>query len=329
MEKIKYEIDPHNRLVIVKKYRLCLDGYFKTDKGNQLQYHIKSPYRYRAHDNLPYRINLKGRWSLTRNHDFLLTLRRSYKQRSPDTLLLKGNIIFVKENSLGFSVTTRNLHGKTATRTLVLNGRWQMDNNNRIAFLAKRERGIYDTLTFRGGWEVNRNNEIEYSYKKTVMKRKTKYEKTLTFKGRWEVIDNHRINYALDLKGASGFELKASLVRTGFLGNKNALIYKLGTRISSSKNITIYGKWKLTRHLGLLFEVKYSHGRRSYLKYGAEVRLNKRSELVFLLRDRKNKPLGIEVVLKRKFLGGSGEALFKLLSSGKEKSIILSVGKLF
>ena len=102
MELVKYEIDPHNRLVVSKinstslpKYRLSLDGYFKTGKQNSLQYIIKTPHKYSAYDKLPYRVNLKGHYTLTRDHNILFTLRRSYKQRSQDALLLKSDIIFV------------------------------------------------------------------------------------------------------------------------------------------------------------------------------------------------------------------------------------------
>ncbi len=337
---ITYEIDPYNRLVINKKakpgaskYRLSLDGYFKSGKAGSLQYHIKTPYKYRSFDRLPYRITLKGHYSLTKDHDILFTLRRSHKQRSEGTLLLKGDIIYVKENSIGFAVTTKSSSSQATTRTLSLNGSWRMDNKKQILFKIEKGRGKYDTLTFTGGWIVNKQNEIEYVYKKTLMKSKEKREERLTFKGSWEVIDNNRINYSLGLKNDSGFELEASLARAGFLGKKNALIYKLGTGISGKghviKTIAIYGKWKLTRRTGLLFEVRYSGKRRSYLSFGAEVRLNKRDELLFLLKDKKNNPLGIEIALRRRFLGNSGQALLKLLASKEERSVQLNVGKLF
>jgi hypothetical protein len=340
VKRVKYEIDPYNRLTVSKrdkggifKHRLSLDGYFKTGKKNILQYIIKTPHNYMSGEELPHRINLKGSYALTKNYDILLTLSHSYRQRSKEVLLLSGNIVYAKENSLGFAVTTRNSSGGITTRTLKLSGRWKIDEKNRLSFLAERGRGQYDTLKFSGSWSVNKNNEIEYTYKKTRLKTKKKEERKITFKGFWEVIDKNRLNYQLGISGDSRFEFKASLARTGFLGRRNALIYKIGAGVSGKrfkpKIIKIFGNWKLTNRTGLVFEVGYSGGRRNHISFGAEVKLNKKDELLFLLKDRKNKPLGIEITLKRRFLGDTGLALLKLLVSKEERSIHLSFGRLF
>jgi hypothetical protein len=50
MGKVRYEIDPHNRLVIkktgkkaeLKRFRQVLDGRFKVAKDSTLTYHIKA-----------------------------------------------------------------------------------------------------------------------------------------------------------------------------------------------------------------------------------------------------------------------------------------------
>ena len=44
MQKIRYEIDPHNRLVRrLPRFRKVIDGKFKIDKKNTLIYHVKAP----------------------------------------------------------------------------------------------------------------------------------------------------------------------------------------------------------------------------------------------------------------------------------------------
>ena len=51
MERVRYEIDPHNRLVIRKTagktslpyFRKVVTGRFKIDKNNALTYHVKTP----------------------------------------------------------------------------------------------------------------------------------------------------------------------------------------------------------------------------------------------------------------------------------------------
>jgi len=340
MKRVKYEIDPYNRLTVegknkrgIKKYRLSLDGYFKTDKKNTLQYVIKSPYKYSAGYRLPHRINLKGGYSLTKNHDLLINLSRSFRQRSKEVLLLKGDIVYVKDNALGFAVATRDSSGNITTRTLRLSGRWKIDDNNRLSFFAERGRGKYDTLRFSGQWNVNKDNEIKYTYKKTRMKRKVKREETLTFKGSWKIIDKNRLNYDLGISKDSKFEFKGSLQRMYSSGKRNALLYKIGTGVSGyrlkPKTIKIFGQWKLTAKTGLVFEIAYSGGRKSRLSFGAQVHLSKRDELVLLLKDKYNEPVGIEITLKRRFIKNRGLALLKLLASKKERSIQISVGSLF
>ena len=340
MKRVKYGIDPYNRLVIegqdksdIKKYRLCLDGYFKTDKKNTLQYIIKSPYKYPAGYRLPHRINLKGGYSLTKNHDLLIKFSRSSRQRSKGVLLLKGSIVYVKDNALGFAVTTRDSSGNTTTRTLRLSGRWKIDDNNRILFFVEKGRGKYDTLKFSGRWHVNKDSEIEYTYKKTRMKRKIKREEALTFKGSWKIIDKNRLNYELGIGRDSKFKFKGSLQRMYHSGKRAAILYRIGAGVSGRwprpKTIKIYGQWKLTAKTGLVFEVTYSNGRKSHLSFGAKVRLSKRDELILLLKDKYDEPIGIEIRLKRRFIKDKGLALLKLLASKKERSIQLSIGSLF
>ena len=51
MQKIRYEIDPYNRIVIagsgtandLPKFRQVLDGRFRTDENNGLSYLIRAP----------------------------------------------------------------------------------------------------------------------------------------------------------------------------------------------------------------------------------------------------------------------------------------------
>ena len=98
MEKVRYEIDPHNRLVIKKtgkktklaRFRRVLDGRFKTDRINSLTYHIKAPIPQDL--NAPHQVKLRGRWSLTKNHDLRLTLDKWRRQTFGDQLTLQGDI---------------------------------------------------------------------------------------------------------------------------------------------------------------------------------------------------------------------------------------------
>ena len=67
-ERVKYEVDPYNRLVIsdtgkktkFPKFRQVLTGHFKTDKNNSLSYLIKAPVP-RGYG-IPHQVRLRGQW---------------------------------------------------------------------------------------------------------------------------------------------------------------------------------------------------------------------------------------------------------------------------
>ncbi|MCG2711000.1 MAG: hypothetical protein L6416_01525 [Candidatus Omnitrophica bacterium] len=73
-EKVTYEIDPYNRLVINKngkkselsRFRQVLDGRFKTDENNTVYYHIKAPMPQGT--DIPYQVKLQGKWSLRKTN---------------------------------------------------------------------------------------------------------------------------------------------------------------------------------------------------------------------------------------------------------------------
>ena len=69
-EKIRYEIDPHNRLVYEKTgeksevpgFRTVLDGNFEIDENNYVTYHVKKSQGY----DVPQQVKLRGGWALRR-----------------------------------------------------------------------------------------------------------------------------------------------------------------------------------------------------------------------------------------------------------------------
>src|SRR3989338_10351638 len=189
MQKIRYEVDPHNRLVLDKsggksdltKFRKVLDGQFKTDEFNNLSYHVKSPLS--EGEDIPHQIKLKGVWSLADDHALRLTLDKWGRETFGDQITLQGEIVDVSENSLLFAVTTTTKEDTKSIYVLNLGGRWQADEFNRLSFHIKKEEARHDILTFRGAWEINKNHEIIYKYEKARLIRKKSKTHTLVFKG--------------------------------------------------------------------------------------------------------------------------------------------------
>ena len=187
MSTIRYELDPHNRLVLdesggkseLRRFRRVIDGRFRVDRSNELSYHIKSPV---ADKSIPHQLKLRGKWSLTDNHNLRLTLDKQGRETFGDKITLQGEILDVKRNSLLFAITTKTKENTRSTYALNLSGSWKADKNNRLSFHIKKEKGIHDILTFNGAWEVNKNHRIIYRYEKALLIRKEK--RTQTRQGR-------------------------------------------------------------------------------------------------------------------------------------------------
>ncbi|MCK4947764.1 MAG: hypothetical protein KAS46_05280 [Candidatus Aureabacteria bacterium] len=326
-EKIKYEIDPHNRLIFTKtgrksklpKYREVIDGRIKIDKNNSFIYHVKQP----QDSKLPQQVKFSGKWYLNKNHDLVLTLDKKHKMYAGDKLTIKGEIKDAKANKLVFSVAAKDILNQPREYILNLSGSWQADKYNRLTFNVKRNKGITDILTFKGGWSINKQNQIIYTYEKAHLKTKKRVTKTINFKGHWNITEKHRILYVLNKKIDSQFDFKVSLGKP----LKRGLQYKIGIgSVPSKEKITLFGEWKVNRRLGVLFEMPYEKGILQRIVFGASCKPGKNSTIEFKLRNELGKDLGMDIKLSKKILKDQGEIFLRAITSKKEKQFLIGGG---
>ncbi len=347
MQKLRYEVDPNNRLVVretgrklpLTYFRRVFDGKFKTGPNNTLIYHIKAP----MGDNLkaPHQVKLRGKWSLNKEHDLVLTLDNWRRQTLGDEVTLQGQIVSVSSSSLSFAVTTRSEKNLDIKNILKLEGRWQADEHNRLTFKVKKGKGRHDTLTLDGIWELDKKHRLVYKYEKAQLIRKKTLKETLVFKGVFDITKRNRLSYELSPDGKSGFDFRTGL---GFL-HEDYIKYEIGIGGSNrrkpvNRTLFLYGKWKIKRRVGLLFEIKYPatkdsagrpattdwRGKPKAIKFGADAKLTKRDEVKFSIKNEEGKDLGMELKLSRKLLAGDGEAFIKLLKDKKEAAIYVGAG---
>ena len=338
MQKVRYEVDPYNRLVVrrpgrpgkpegsaaktgLNKFRRVLDGRFRTDGHNELSYDAKAPLS--SEEDIPHRVRLKGAWSLTDDHTLRLTLEKLGRQTCGDELTLEGRIIDVRGNELLFAVTTTTLEDARSTYVLTLGGSWQADDRNRLTFAVRKEGGKVDILTFTGAWELDKNNRIIYQYEKAALIRKKRETHTLTFKGCWQIGRSGRLSYAMSADTGSVFNFSAS----ASVFKEDRIQYELGMGLTERgkplvRTIRIFGAWNLLRDVGLTFEVEYENGRAAAIVFGAQASLTDNDTVSFKLRDAvEDRDVGITLELSRKILKGDGEAFLRMLASGREASI--------
>ena len=329
MKKMRYEIDPHNRLIIddsgkksdLPKFRQVIDGRFSLDENNNLSYRVKAPLP--EDENIPHQIRLKGEWSLTDDHELRLTLDGQGRQTFGDQITLQGEILDVNKNSLLFAVTTTTKDNTRSTYVLNLEGTWKADENNRLSFRVKEEEGRYDILTFNGAWEINKNHQIIYQYEKARLIRKRRETHTLIFKGYWDIEDALRISYVLDKGTDSIFDFETSVG----VFKEDYIEYELGIGLADRpdpvrRTITLSGKWNLKKDVGLIFEADYENKKVKQIVFGADVRLTDRDTIAFKLKNEiENKDIGAELELSHQILKGDGEAFLRLLKSNRESAI--------
>ena len=297
MQTLRYEVDPHNRLIIkktgkktrVSKFRQVLDGRFKIDKKNNLAYHVKAPLT--QDTKAPHQVKLRGKWSLNKNHNLVFTLDKWKRQTFGDQLTLKGDIIDVNKNSVLFSVTTRDKQGSQSIYGLKLQGTWQADKHNRLSLRINKQQG-YDTLTLQKAWDITKNYQIIYQYEKLKLLTKSKQIQTLTFKGHWDIRKGMRISYILDKKSNSGFDFKANL---GIFRN-NYIKYELGIGTRPTKRaIKLFGRWRIRKNRQLIFQVDC--GKKKF-----------------------------QIELSQKILKANAEAFLRFLKSKQESAILVGTG---
>jgi hypothetical protein len=324
MQRVSYELDPFNRLVIggsgkkssLNKFRKVLDGRFKLDENNNLSYHIKAP---SSDDTIPHQVKISGTWSLTNNHELRFTLDKQARKTFGDAITLQGQILDIEKNSLLFAMTTKNDDGES-TYILNLQGSWKADENNHLSFYVKKESGKYDILTFGLAWEMNKNHQIIYRYEKASLLKKKKEAHELTFKGYWDIKGKTRITYLLDADSQSGFEFSAG---AGILA-ENYIKYEIGIGLKksaeeTSRLVVLSGKWKLKKDIGILFEIEYTPGDVRAMLFGSDVKLSDNDTVTFRLRNSiDNNDLKMTLKLSHRILEGAGEMFMRALASREE-----------
>ncbi|MCX5703448.1 MAG: hypothetical protein NT066_03035, partial [Candidatus Omnitrophica bacterium] len=208
---------------------------------------------------------------------------------------------------------------------LKLLGTWQADEHNQLTYAVKKDVSP-DILTLQGAWEINQNQKIAYTYERTDSRTKAKVSNTLAFEGFWGIGDSKRLRYILSDSAGSYFDFRLQIESKNLYPSRGIIKYRIGIGVSTRKRrprekiISLFGTWKFSRTLGLLFEMDYGERRLRALEFGAEVVLSSKDKFTFHLKGRGNQPLGLKVIFTHKFLKNQDAEAFVRLEKlmGKE-----------
>lgn len=313
--KNRYSVNQENRLVIRgKRESLPVDGRFVVDRNNQLSYWLNEPVRWRREYDLPSRISFRGNWQLNPNYDLELKLARTKEQYKGDRLVLRGEIISIDTDTLAFEIISYDKQGFSHIQLVKLSGSWQADESNRLSFVLKKT-VLPDILLLEGTWQINRNQQIIYNYEKTGLKTKTKICHTLTFEGFWQINSADRLTYILTHSSKSRFDFRVQIESPNLYPREGVIKYRLGVglrqeRTPKNKIISLYGTWKFSRKLGLMFEMDYGKDKLQNIEFGADIHFNKKDEVIFSLTNKRKQFLGLNVTFTHRFLKKSSAETF-------------------
>lgn len=262
---------------------------------------------------------VEGVWRLTGDHEL------QYRRRGGrEEVVLSGPLAGAEARGLSFRVEADSADGDLVGKTLQLRGRWQADSENRLTFLAERREGKPDALRLEGGWQVGPSQEILYRFEREDLNGKRKEARLLRFSGWWDIGEDRRLAYVLDRSSDSGFRFRGAFQTPSLLAKEGAIRYQLGAEAEGRgrlRTLTLFGKWKLSRRLGLSFEVPYAGGRVRGIDFGAELGLDAAGNVACRLTTREGQPLGVEVVFTRQFFKGDGELFARLRRAGGETAV--------
>ncbi len=324
--KDRYSINQNNQLLVLGppgKKPLIVDGQLHIDKNNRFSYWLNEPTAWRKKYDFPSRVILEGNWRLNANYDLELSLNEARDQFKGGELAIKGDIISVDNDALVFQVKSQDKAGHSHVQLLKLTGSWQVDQQNQLSFQVKKEASP-DILTLEGAWQINKNQQIIYSYEKAGLKTKTKVLNTLVFAGFWQINSAKKLVYILTRSLESHFDFNVQIESPNLYPKEGVIKYRLGigTKLLKSKHqrvISLYGVWKFSRAVGLIFEMEYFKGEVHSLEFGAEVDFNINNEIVFRLKNETDEDLGISLTFTHRFLKQLDARVFLRLKAAQEE----------
>jgi hypothetical protein len=326
--RYKYSVDKNNQLLIKPprvKLPLLVSGRFKIDSDNNLNYYLNDTDFWRREYCLPPKIVFKGNWRLNKNYDLELALDKTREQHQGDILVIKGNIISSDGNVLAFEVNTIDQDGLLHAQIIKLTVTCLADEANHLIFVVKKRSP--DIITLTGNWQLNQNQQITYKYEKTELKTKRKIAQSFIFEGFWQISNVNKLTYIFKNNPESKFDFRAQIETPTIYPQKGLVKYRLGLglrqdRITRYKIISLYGAWKFSRNLGLVFEMDYGNGNIYVNQFAAEITFDRKDKLTFELRNKTGESLGFSVVFTHRFLKElDAEAFLRLTASQRESRI--------
>lgn len=265
---------------------------------------------------------IEGQWTLSADHELSFIGRQAAKRR---TVFLKANLL--KAHPAGLVATVHHIENADhrINRQIILSGRWQADDQNRLAFLVDRGEGKEDDLVFQAAWEVGSDHAILYRFRRHLGGARSRQEQALVFKGSWDIAQRNRLVFRLEGSDQSAFSFAASLESPSLRAEEGKLAHQVGIRVSEGKlkrqRVILFGAWKVNPDLSVSFEIPYAEGRVASIRLSGRVSVSRRNAITVALYSARGEPVGLSVIFTRKLFRNA--ALFLRLEKSAEESSVI------
>lgn len=264
---------------------------------------------------------IRGRWQLDKRHRLLYVRNQD---QGDEAVEIEAVLIGAEADALVAAVSEKQRHGRTVTRTARLEGAWRMNERHHLEFEVTRASGSNDVLTFRGSWKIGPSQEIVYVWRRTDLRTRSRSIETLTFRGGWDLSRDHRLTYTLQGSTEPAFRFSGAFQTRSLSAKRGELRYQLGATLEGKRRkrvLTLFGRWKLSTDLDLLFEMDCSDGRVHEMRFGAEIEITKSLTAAVKMTARDGEPLGGEIRFSREFLQSGGGGFVRLRRTLRETAL--------
>ena len=158
----------------------------------------------------------------------------------------------------------------------------------------------------------------------TGLKKKRKLTHELAFDGHWDLSEKNRLVYFLGGSSESAFRFRGAFQTKSVFAKKGELRYQLGCEINGKRQfheLIFFGKWKVSRDLGLSFEMEAGRDKKRFLNFGAEYSFNGGKQIAATLKSYAGESLGLEVIFTNEVFGRDGQTFLRLQKSIEESRI--------
>ncbi|MCP4652900.1 MAG: hypothetical protein GY858_05900 [Candidatus Omnitrophica bacterium] len=243
-----------------------------------------------------HKTKVSGVWSLDKKHNLIFIVDESQNSVFGKTISFSTRIEKASKGKIEFSILHRLTPTLKNVKRISFKGNWKTTPKNKLAFSVRGNRAKGEFL-FSNNYKFNKNNQITYSYRRTLSRKST--IDSFILRGKCKFLGNV-FKYKLENSTKPLFSRYLSIERKVINPKGGKIDFTLGlsakAKNGQGQKISLFGRWKINK-TRLEFSVD-----KQTLRFILNKKLTNTRDICFRLVDKKNEPLGYELIFRKKIL---------------------------